>query len=108
MYRYVWKEKRSSLTVTDYEYRGLFEIKPDQAGTFRAGPPLNLKLQAYRPRGTGKDGEVSPVNVRLEIADCEGRPLNEISTPLGQPAPPKCKITGPDGKTVTTGTFEFG
>jgi hypothetical protein len=99
----------AKLSVWDAAPKGQFEVKPSQVSTFQSGPPLELTTTCYwQHSGSGpKAGQVA--RLELSVADCEGRKLTSASTGLrSRPLPPRFKIVSAAGKTIQSGSFEYG
>jgi hypothetical protein len=112
VYHYVYPLTGSQLYGSDVYARNVFEIRAGQATSIEVGPPLELRLSHSwswaQPASRGKDPP-NTLSFRLEAFDRAGRQVSGIYLEKGgRPPAPQFKILDDKGKTIHTGTFEFG
>ncbi len=117
LFSYTWQEQKSLMVINDGFGGEPFEIKADQTTALKAGPPLEIRTSAELKRPEAKSSnwpwrsEPQPeARLSLEVFDCAGREISLITDTTGssRPPAPKFKVTDSTGKTVASGTFEYG
>ncbi len=107
--RYDYAKGGARLTASDRELKALFEVKPGQSATFRAGPPLTMRVDCYPYPHPAKGRRPQSYRFQLALRDCAGREVSNASGLGGKrPPAPKLKIVDAKGKTVLDTAFEYG
>ena len=76
-------------------------VEAGKTATLRFGPPYKAAAKlAYVHEGKAE--------ISLAITGADGEVVSNLYINGHRPPKPKIKITGPDGKTVAEGDFEYG